>query len=432
MTLAELVHGRRAAIVATAAAVSATVAVTAVLAAGGDDAPAPRTGDSLGSEPTADPTVDPTVEATPEPSAEPSAQTSEAAEPAETSAGDDRRAAPGSTASPTPDETEGYFGCPGPVPPSEPAQRQASSHPESTTPSPSPTDTTVEPTEPAPPTASASSTADPEQTVTPSPSGSAFTGTVVCGRPMRRDGDLLVPDVRAGSDDDLPRPDVTGLDPRDRAALARLWTQAARGELASVPAFHDLALVMSALGAPLDLVARATQAALDEVDHTRRAFAIAGAYAGEPVEGGAVPGLLGRRIGQATTPRAALTRLAVEALADGCWHEGAMAAILRLAADTADDPALRASLDVIATDEAGHAVLSLDLLAWCLSVGDSRLRTRIAKELASLPREVPSMTDRDADPEVLARHGFPTSYDVERVVAAHRLAVVARVEGLLV
>lgn len=431
MTLTELVQGRRAAIAASAAVVTATVGVTALLAGAGDDgAPQPRTGDSLGAEPTDSPTPEESAAPSGEPSASPTAEASEAGpEPAGTREPSDRRDA---TASASAEATVGVgVGWCGPGP--SPASRQASSHPDETaSPSPSPTDTTVEPTEPAPPTASASSSADPEQSVTPSPTGSSYTGTVVCGRPMRRDGDLLVPEVRGGTADDLPRPDVSGLDPRDRGALAVLWTQAARGELASVPAFHDLALVLSALGAPLDLVARATQAALDEVDHTRRAFAVAGAYAGAPVEGGAVPGLLGRRVGQASTPRAALTRLAVEALRDGCLHEGGMAAVARLAADGADDPALRASLDVIATDEAGHAVLSFDVLAWCLAAGDAALRSRVARELVDLPVGGPDLPRPDADPEVLARHGWPTPYDVERVFAAHRLAVVARVEGLLV
>lgn len=439
MTLTELVQGRRAAIAATAAVVTATVGVTALLAGAGDDgAPQPRTGDSLGAEPTDSPTPSPTAEPTPEATTEATA----AATASRSTAMDEdegREPTPRPSATDVSTNADGPYGYGGGTcGPSEPepssGSRQAEQSPEQS-PSASPTSTEVAPTEPAPPTASASSTSEPgtaEPTTSPTPTGTATTTCVVVGRPMRRDGDLLVPEVRGGTVDDLPRPDVSGLDPRDRQALAELWTQAARGELASVPAFHDLALVLSALGAPLDLVARATQAALDEVDHTRRAFAIAGAYAGAPVEGGAVPGLLGRRVGQASTPRAALTRLAVEALRDGCLHEGGMAAVARLAADGADDPDLRASLDVIATDEAGHAVLSFDVLAWCLSAGDSRLRSRIVTELAGLPVGGPDLPQVDADPEVLARHGWPTSYDVARVFAAHRLAVVARVEGLLV
>jgi hypothetical protein len=247
----------------------------------------------------------------------------------------------------------------------------------------------------------------------------------VPGRPVRRGADLLLPVVReGGTATDLPVPDVTGLDPRDRAALAALWTDAARGELASVPAFADLALVLSALGAPLDLVGRCAQAAVEEVDHTRRAFAIASAYSGAPVEGGPVPGLLGRRVGQASTPRAALTRLAVEALRDGCLHEGHMAGAARLAADLATDRGVRESLDVVARDEAGHAVLSHDLLAWCLEAGD--------RELAQLPTDAPATPASDGDPAVLETHGWPRQERLDALFAAHRTAVVARVEGLLV
>ncbi len=431
-----VVRRRRVAAAATAVAVTTAAVVTALVAGSGDDGPTPqqRAGDSLGGAATPSPTAEPTEDATPTPTPEATVAVEESAEPRATE--DARQSAEPSESS----ERVGNVGSGGNCYTSPPDNsRQASSHPSESptaTPTATPTDTTVEPTDPAPSSASASSSADPEATeptATPTPTGSAYTYCVVVGRPMWRDGDLLVPEVRSGgSNDDLPRPDVTGLDPRDRAALAELWTQAARGALASVPAFHDLALVLSALGAPLVLIARATQAAMDEVDHTRRSFAIAGTYAGAPVEGGAVPGLLGRRVGQASTPRAALTRLAVEALRDGCLYEGHAATVARLAADTATDPGVRESLDVIATDEAGHAVLSHDLLAWCLATGDSRLRTRITKELAALPTEAPASPTADGQPGVLEQHGWPTRAAVVRAFEVHRTALVARVEGLLV
>src|SRR5262249_34475352 len=74
-----------------------------------------------------------------------------------------------------------------------------------------------------------------------------------------------------------------------RAALARLWTENARGEHASVPAFSRLALSLVALGAPARLVEAAHRAALEEIAHARLSFSLAGAYAGAPVGPGPLP-----------------------------------------------------------------------------------------------------------------------------------------------
>ena len=73
------------------------------------------------------------------------------------------------------------------------------------------------------------------------------------------------------------------LSPASRRALARLWTESARGEHASVPAFCRLSLSLLALGAPARLVEAAHRAALEEIEHARLAFSLAGAYAGVPV-----------------------------------------------------------------------------------------------------------------------------------------------------
>ena len=163
------------------------------------------------------------------------------------------------------------------------------------------------------------------------------------GRPTFRRGDAP-----------LPPPEV-------RAALARLWTESARGEHASVPAFSRLALSLVAAGAPARLVESAHWAALDEIKHARLAFSLASAYAGEPVGPGPLPALQQAPAVTATS----LAELAAESLIDGCLLEGVGAEMVRRALLRARDPRVRAALAVIAPDEVSHAALAWDVVQWC-------------------------------------------------------------------
>ena len=148
-----------------------------------------------------------------------------------------------------------------------------------------------------------------------------------------------------------PVPDV----PPDADEGAR-WLAAARAEHASVPAFARLAWQLSAHGAPPELIARAHQAALDEIVHARRCFAVASAYLGEEQHAEALPL---PELGAGT-----LTRLAVESLVDGVLGAGRAAQRLELRAKAASDPVLRELLQQLATEERAHAQLAEDIVAW--------------------------------------------------------------------
>ena len=65
--------------------------------------------------------------------------------------------------------------------------------------------------------------------------------------------------------------------------LAEEWIENARSEHASVPAFSRLSLTLMSLGAPARLVEGAHRAALEEIEHARLAFALAGATRVKPV-----------------------------------------------------------------------------------------------------------------------------------------------------
>lgn|GEM_PF-3176353 len=151
----------------------------------------------------------------------------------------------------------------------------------------------------------------------------------------------------------------------------------ARDEHASVAAFSRISLTLVALGAPSRLVELAHQAALQEIRHARRTFALASAYLERTVGPGPLPELLTEASGCDGTPAEAISWLAAESLADGCLGEGFAAAMAQQACTRARDPAVRETLAVIARDEAAHAEFSWELLGWCLAVGGEKVRDEL-------------------------------------------------------
>jgi hypothetical protein len=146
--------------------------------------------------------------------------------------------------------------------------------------------------------------------------------------------------------------------PHDRAnARARYWLGVASMEHASVASFARFVNELLGFAAPPDLLADALAAAADEVRHAEQTFAIASAYAGEPLGPGAlrVDDLHATR-----DPELFVTRLIVE----GCVGEtlGVAETLALLEQDL--DPLLRPRLEQIAADETRHAALAWRTLKW--------------------------------------------------------------------
>lgn len=173
------------------------------------------------------------------------------------------------------------------------------------------------------------------------------------------------------------RPALQGAPAADDAAAR--WARAAADEYASVAAFARASLALMALGAPPELVARTHRAALDEVDHARRCAALAARF-GAPVTFGAFPEAV------SALPPADLAGLAVATVIEGCVHEGAGAEEARRALARADDPAVREALEAIARDEAEHARLAWDTVAWCCEAGGEPVRRRVVEALLAQSR----------------------------------------------
>jgi hypothetical protein len=170
---------------------------------------------------------------------------------------------------------------------------------------------------------------------------------------------------------------IAALDPgvagAARGELAQLWLADALDEHASIAAFARFSLELLALGAPPDLLARTHQAALDEVDHARLAFALAGRFGGEPV-GPAAMGPLAVATGDVRAIVAATVR-------DGCLGETAAAAVAARERDACELPAVRAVLARIADDERRHAELAWRFVAWAI-VQSPSLGEVVGAELA--------------------------------------------------
>jgi hypothetical protein len=199
------------------------------------------------------------------------------------------------------------------------------------------------------------------------------------GRPLRGDEGDVVARVQTRDDwqADEPSPVLAELGPAERAALADAWLEDALAEHASVASFARATLELMAVGAPPELLGATQAAARDEIDHARRCFALASAYAGRPLGPGALVSPAPREAG--------LAALACATFVEGCVGETIAALVAERALASASDPTVRATLRVIARDEARHAALAWRTVAWAIDRGGDDVVAAL-REVASAPR----------------------------------------------
>ncbi|HEY4120799.1 MAG TPA: ferritin-like domain-containing protein [Byssovorax sp.] len=226
---------------------------------------------------------------------------------------------------------------------------------------------------------------------------------------------------RAWSSSDALDLDVAALSEEARATLADAWERDALIEHASIAAFSRLSLELMAHGAPPDLLARTHDAALDEIEHAERSFAIASAYAGHAVGAGAFPEATSRG-----DVRGDLGSMAREAIVDGCVGEGFAAACARASAAATTIPELRAFFQKAADDEARHADLAWDMLSFTIARGGARAANAASRALASLRQ--PSF---DAAAMDLRAHGWLVVAERARLHDAVSADVRARLGAML-
>lgn len=182
-------------------------------------------------------------------------------------------------------------------------------------------------------------------------------------------------------------------------ALCTSWERRAQAEWASVPAFVQLAEQLRVADAPVGLIDRALDAAQDELRHAVMTARASMCYGGAPLRLG--------RVTPATRAHAqgrdALARLAVESWIDGCLGEGKAAAAVACEADLAPASELAAMQRAIAADEARHAELAWDVLAWALAAGGDDVRHALAAVRDARPSDATSGVDSQVD---LRPHGL--------------------------
>lgn len=211
----------------------------------------------------------------------------------------------------------------------------------------------------------------------------------------------LLPPTRPGTGWSRPDPDPQlqgpgpDLTPDVRSSLAQLWLHDARTEHASIAAFNRLALELMALGAPHELLTGCQRAALDEIDHARRCFALAGAYSGQPVEAGPLRGVTVRATDLGTLVR--------ETFVEGCLGETVAALAATRAATVCRFDTVRADLEQIANDETRHAALAWAIVRWALRAGGESARRELMRAVAEVP--VPADGAPDFADRKLRVHG---------------------------
>lgn len=220
----------------------------------------------------------------------------------------------------------------------------------------------------------------------------------------------------------------TSLTSDERSVIGELWLLSARMEHASVAAFSQLSLHLSALGAPARLLSATHTAALEEIKHAEQCFEIARAITGVAHTAGPIAAL-DRGAGAAID----LTRLAIGSLVDGCLAEGIASDVAWLSASRAEDPVIRATLTMIAREEAGHAELAWDVLAWCLEQGDDAVHRAVATRVEALSKELtpqlPAITG--VDEGTLARYGVIDQRSLGVIASERIIQVKERARGLL-
>lgn len=247
------------------------------------------------------------------------------------------------------------------------------------------------------------------------------------GRPLRRRGKARTARSRVG---DLALTDrqALSLPEAERTAIGRTWRRAAEFEHASVISFIDIAHRLNRLGAPAALVARVEQAAADEMHHAELCFGLAGRYLGLSLR----PGRLRVPLRLPRSRRVELETLAAESVRDGMYNEGVSAWLALHAGRRVTDIRVREVLRVIAADEAGHAQLSADIVAWCLAAGGVDVELAVQATATTMPEIGVGRLPAGVDRRTLAEHGVIGPDDSARMALADiRASVLARCDSMV-
>jgi hypothetical protein len=196
-----------------------------------------------------------------------------------------------------------------------------------------------------------------------------------------------------------------------RRALADAWLRDALEEHASIAAFARFTMMLLSAGAPPGLVARAQRASIDELQHARACFALAGRYARQGV------GPAELRVDDAIPTT--LEEMVVLTAEEGCVGETLGALLATHQSKSAKDLTVRAILEKIVRDETRHADLAWRFTAWAIAVGGERIAqaARAAIERACAKTvAMPLRSYDDVDLDIWHAHGRVTCEEARTIV----------------
>jgi hypothetical protein len=230
---------------------------------------------------------------------------------------------------------------------------------------------------------------------------SVTTGFCYVGRAFLVDDGFLKSTLRKGGEwSHGPAPVVSDLSPKTRRALADAWAKDGLFEHASIATFARFAIQLLSVGAPARLLHETLAAGRDEIRHAELCFALASAYAGEPLEADCFP------IGDQLHVDRALPDIVMETVIEGCIGEtlAAMQAAAQL--ELATDPAVVAALEATIEDESRHAELAWRVVAWAIQVGGPEVRAAAERAFSGFrPPRPPRIDMDDVNLDSFAAHG---------------------------
>lgn len=205
-------------------------------------------------------------------------------------------------------------------------------------------------------------------------------------------------------------PALRALSPSDRRTLGEIWRHRASSELAAGSAFSQVVVELHAIGAHLEVLALATQAAHEEIDHARNCNTLARIYLDEVLP---MPVPQRAKMPPHRSATDAL-RATLHVVGMSCINETIACEFVSRCLDQSEALAVREACKRHLRDEIGHARVGWAHLA--SGVLDAHDRSHIADWL---PRLVKANGEhwlarmRTLPERGIAGHGYPALRDLE-------------------
>jgi len=161
--------------------------------------------------------------------------------------------------------------------------------------------------------------------------------------------------------------DASELSAEQRATITKEWTSNGLAEHASVASFSRFSLQLMAIAAPSQLLMEAHKAAIDEVNHAKLAFRLAGTFGGKPVGPGPFPV-------KTIEIDANKANVLSSVISEGCVAETLSAIRAAQQLDLVTHEQVKSAIATISDDESRHAALAWKTARWLISSGDESIR----------------------------------------------------------